>query len=417
MVMFSKFRRFHVTDSVGRRATLSDCAIALLDGDYPPLTHLYFQNENKNLMALPWQSIKTIDWKTSEIKVQDLQAAEPAPPESLDKVVMLGRDVLDALVLDLENRRATRANDLSLMEDDTGVLSLHAADTSLRAVLRRLRLSWLGGERASALYDWKYVEFLRGDPQSARSGAGYHLRITRLPPGEIANLSASLPYLHAAELLIILPDPIAADVLEATLPERQLQVFEELEEAQATRLIALMAPDTAADLLGRLGPERTGFFLDQLPPDKSEKIIELLRYPENAVGSIMTNDVVYVTAEQTVAEAREALRERLKNPDFIYLVYVVDNNEGKHLRGVVSLRELIIADDNYRVEQIMNPYVASLNALDPAEQGAYRLLTSHLAAMPVVNRQTELLGIVTVDAAVSRVAPSNWRTQAPRVFS
>jgi Mg/Co/Ni transporter MgtE len=296
-------------------------------------------------------------------------------------------------------------------------LTLHAADTSVRAILRRLGLGRLGGERASALYDWKYVEFLRGDPQSARNGAGYHLRIARLPPGEIANLSAALPYLHAAELLTILPDPIAADVLEAMPPERQLQVFEELEKKQGTRLLALMAPDTAADLVGRLRNGEARVYQEQQPPGRGEKVVELLRYPEDTVGGIMTNDVVFVASDQSVGAARETLRERLQNPDFVYLVYVVDNAETKHLRGVVSLRELIIADDNYRVEEIMNPYVATVGALDSADAASYRLLRSHLPAMPVVGREGVLIGIITIDEAVSQVAPAGWRAQAPRVFS
>src|SRR5919108_469537 len=84
------------------------------------------------------------------------------------------------------------------------------------------------------------------------SGAGAHLRVARLQPGEIAQLAAAVPYLHAAELLKLLPDPLATRTLELMSPERQLQVFEELDEEEATKMLALMSPDDAADLLGRL---------------------------------------------------------------------------------------------------------------------------------------------------------------------
>jgi hypothetical protein len=105
-----------------------------------------------------------------------------------------------------------------------------ALDQSTRAVLRRLSKGVIGARPGDTLYDWKYVEFLRGHPESVRRGASYYRRIERLPPGEIARLSDAVPYLHAAELLTLLPDPIAADLFEVMSPERQLQVFEELDE-------------------------------------------------------------------------------------------------------------------------------------------------------------------------------------------
>ena len=204
-------------------------------------------------MMLPWDAVSSIDWQRSQIEVGGFDAAEAATEDWLCKAVLLRRDVVDALVLDLHNRRATRANDLWL-EEEGGQLLLKAADTTSWAVLRRLSRGMFGRKPSRAPYDWKYIEFLRGDPRAVRNGAGYHMRIKRLPAGEIAGLSNELPYLHAAELLTLLPDPIAADTLEAMLPERQVQVFGELDNEQALRLLAIMAADDAVDLLGRLSP-------------------------------------------------------------------------------------------------------------------------------------------------------------------
>ncbi len=224
-------------------------------------------------------------------------------------------------MLDLQNRRAVRANDLQLEEVD-GQLQLKAADASVNAILRRISFGLYNHVAEHGLYDWKYVEFLRGNPQAVRSGAGYHLRITRMPPGEIAQLTNFIPYLHAAELLTLLPDPLAVKTLEVMPIERQLQVFEELEEEQAVRLLALMAPDAAADLIGRLQTDWMKRYLEKIPRPQSQRIVELLRYPADSVGGIMTNDVVYLPADLTVAEAREQLRERFLYTDFVYLIWV-----------------------------------------------------------------------------------------------
>jgi magnesium transporter len=416
MVMLSRFRNFALVDEQGRRARLVDLAIELLDNDYPPVTHLIFRNAQSKQVRVPWDTIKSLDWHRGRITVGDLDVAREAPEDALTKEVLLRRDVIDALILDLQNRRATRANDLWL-EEEKGQLLLKAADTSARAVLRRLSRGRFGSQPTRSPYDWKYVEFLRGDPHAVRNGAGYRMRIRRLPPGEIAGLSNALPYLHAAELLTLLPDPIAADTLEMMNPERQLQVFGALDEEQALRLMALVAPDAAADLLGRLPPALTKRYLEQLPGKRSERIIELLRYPDDTVGGIMTNDVASLPMSYTVKEARAALSERLKEPDFTHFIYIVESDETRVLRGVISLRDIMVADDEQRLEEIMSPYISTLDALAPANTAAYRVLDSHMAALPVVGRDGQLLGIVTVDAAVGQAAPQGWRAQAPRVFS
>jgi len=261
------------------------------------------------------------------------------------------------------------------------------------------------------------VEFLRGDPEAVKSEAGQHLRISRLPPGEIARLAAPLPYLHAAELITLLADHKAADTLEAMTPERQLQVFEELSEDQALRLLALMAPDLAADLVGRLQTLTMRHYLEGLPRKQAERIIELLRYPEDTVGGIMTNDLVYACGDLTVAEARKTLREPLKEPDFVYIIYIVNDEKSRRLRGLISLRNLITAADEKRLEEIMDPYVTTLRPLDLAYDNAYRVINSHMAGLPVVGEEGQLLGVVTVDAAVAQVAPISWSTLAPRIFA
>ncbi|MGI8654985.1 MAG: magnesium transporter MgtE N-terminal domain-containing protein [Pyrinomonadaceae bacterium] len=416
MIMLSALRRFALVDAKGRSAPLLDVAVALLDGDYPPVTRLLFQTPDKQSKFLPWSAVESMDMGARQFKVTDFDAVDAVTTGSLRKELLLGRDVLDALIIDLQNRRATRANDLWL-EDLDGRLMLRAADTSARAILRRISRGLYGQVRQSALYDWKYIEFLRGDPCAVSNGAGYNLRITRLPPGEIARLTDPLPYLHAAELLTLLPDPKAVSTLEAMAAERQLQVFEELEEDQALRLLTLMSPDAAADLVGRLHPSTARRYLETIPKKQSERIIELLRYPEDTVGGIMTNNVVSIPANLTVKEAREALRERLKEPGFVFLVYVVDDEEERHLRGLISLRNLLTADDDKKLEDVMDPYVTTLDPLDEADKAAYQVINSDLAAMPVVGSKGQLIGVVTVDAAVGQVAPSSWRSQAPRVFT
>ena len=414
--MLSKLWYFRLLDDGGGRHALADIAVALLKSDYPAVTHFLYRNSEGQQMMLPWHAVKDIDWRRAQINVSSFDSAQSVTEESLQRVVLLRRDVLDALLLDLHNRRATRANDLWL-EEEKDKLVLKAADTGSLAILRRLSHGLFGSGPSRASYDWKYIEFLRGDPHAVRDGAGYHMRIKRLPPGEIAGLCNLLPYLHAAELLTLLPDAVAAETLAAMMPDRQVQVFGEVEDKQAVRLLARMRANDAANLLRRLTVELTKSFLDRLPTARSEKLVELLRYPEATIGGIMTNDLVVLALDQTIREARLRLHECLKQTDFTHFLYVVESEANLLLRGTTSLQDLIVTDDERRLDEIMNSYVTTLDPLEPADAGAYRVLNSHLAAMPVIGREKRLLGIVTVDAAVMRVAPQSWTVQAPKIFS
>lgn len=409
MVMFTKLLRFKVEDQRKRRAPLADLCIALLEDDYPPVTHVLFHHDGK-LREIEWKDVRRLDLGRKTIEIEDLDSSGPGDD---DRDVLLGRDLLDALVLDLLGRRTTRVCDLWLLEED-GTLHLRGADAGLGALIRRVARGLVGGPRKSALFDWKYVEFLRGDPNAVKNGAGYRLRINRLPAGEIARLADYVPYLHAAELLKLLPDEKAADVLQAMSTERQLQVIEELDEEDAVNLLKRMAPDLATDLVGRLHIDTLRRYVAKLPPQQREEIIELLRYPEDSVGGVMTNDLITMSADLTAGEAQAKVTDRIKAVHFNSVVFLLDDEPNGKLLGTVTLRELLTANSEARLKDLMDPYLETLGPFDPATDAAYRIVDGQLEAMPVVNANGTLIGAMTIAAAVSLLVP---RLGPLRVFS
>src|SRR5829696_6454539 len=196
MVMFTELLRFQVEDGKKRRVPLSDLCIALLEDDYPPVTRVLFHHEGK-LRVTDWEEVGRLDRRRRIIEIDDLDLETP---EDEDGDIRLARDLMDSLVLDLLGRRTTRVCDLLLKEEE-GALRLKGAEAGLSALIRRVTHGLIGRINKASIFDWKYVEFLRGDPSAVDSGAGYRLRINRLPAGEIARLADLIPYLHAAELL------------------------------------------------------------------------------------------------------------------------------------------------------------------------------------------------------------------------
>jgi len=189
MITLIELLRFNLTDKIGRSAPIKDLAIALLEDDYPPVTAVLFEDDGK-LMKLDWDQVVEFKAGSEKIVFEDLTAASETSAD--DRGVLLRRDILDSLILDLLGRRTTRVCDLIIEEND-GALRLKAADAGMAAMLRRVfRGHWTKPNPDNA-FDWKYVEFLRGDPEAVRNGAGYRLRINRLPAGEIARLTDYVP--------------------------------------------------------------------------------------------------------------------------------------------------------------------------------------------------------------------------------
>ena len=202
-------------------------------------------------------------------------------------------------------------------------------------------------------------------------------------------------------------------VLERCEPERQAEIFSyltlpyQLELVKAvprepfSRLIEEMAPDDRVDLLERLDPEHVETLLPLVAQAERRDIQRLLSFPDDSAGSIMTTGYATLPAEATITEAIEQLRQQAPDRETIYYVYVID--EGRRLRGFISLRELILARPDACVEEIMQQDVISVRVDDDQEDVVQKLSRYDFIAIPVVDAQNQLVGIVTYDDAMDVV--------------
>ncbi len=212
---------------------------------------------------------------------------------------------------------------------------------------------------------------------------------------------------------------VVAEVLEGLSPEqvwkvlshcdyeRQAEIFgffslptqEELVRAvdrqHLSEVIEAMAPDDRVDLLERLDPELVEELMPLIARAERADIRKLLSFPEDSAGSIMTTEYAWLPENITVAEALERLRQQAPDSETIYYVYILD--EDRHLRGLVTLRELILARPQRQLSEIMHRDVISVRADDDQEYVAQQLARYDFLAIPVVDSQNRLVGIVTHD--------------------
>ncbi|WP_047982366.1 magnesium transporter [Ornithinibacillus contaminans] len=190
------------------------------------------------------------------------------------------------------------------------------------------------------------------------------------------------------------PEEVAGIMEHIELEEIQ-PFFTEMDPRFASMVFAEMSTDDAVDILNEMEKDKVVSFLTIMNDDAAGEIKDLLHYEEKTAGSIMTTELISVYKTQTVKDTMLQLKKDGPNAETIYYLYVVDND--KKLVGVLSLRDLIIADDDTKIETIMNDNVFSVSVAEDQEEVAKIMRDYDFLAVPVVDFQHHLLGIITVD--------------------
>ena len=253
------------------------------------------------------------------------------------------------------------------------------------------------GPTVAALLAPDILAMLDDDPASIT------LETEELHPRDLADVAEALPAERVVEFLTALAPARAADVLEYLDEELRSEVLEKMSARQAAALVSEMTPDDRADAIEELAEEneaRAEAVLAELSPQAREETERLLAYEPYSAGGLMTTEFVAVPESLTIEEALGRVRgmARAERREAMYTVYTTDA-EGR-LRGVLSLRELLAAPEGARIADIAWTEVVTVPAT--AEQEEVARLTSDygFVALPVVDAERRLLGVVTVDDVI-----------------
>lgn len=225
-----------------------------------------------------------------------------------------------------------------------------------------------------------------------------HKILANLHPADIAQILSEIKNGNKKLFFQMMTSSKAAEVLEEFEPHDRLSIIEEMTEAETIKILENMSVDEIIDLFQEMPTAQAESLLRKLPKEDYEELKSLLKMAEDTAGGLMTTDYVYVFSDATVSQAISDVRQFGNKAETIYYIYVVDNN--KHLKGVLSLRELITAPRDKKIEEIMHTNVVSVNVDKDQEEVAKIISKYSLLAVPVVNESNRLLGIVTVDDAM-----------------
>ena len=363
---------------------------------------------------------RTLRWSDLEASGRQYRLIEGGggaaelPPEAL----RLARDLLDKQIVDTHGAKVVRVNDLQL-EDTGGQLRLVGADVGLRGLLRRV-----GGEQVAeraagivgrklprGIIPWHLVEPLEAAQANVRLTVP-HAKLALLHPADIADIVEEMTADERRAVFEQLDVETAAEALGEIEPEMQVSIVGDLDEERAADILEEMDPDEAVDLLQDLSAERREELIELMEQEEGDDVAELLAYPEDSAGGIMTTDFVALPREITAGQAIDRLRELQPDPATAYYLYVVDP-EGR-LDGNVSLRDLVVAPPATSLAEIMNPNALRVRADTSKEDVASLIAKYDLLALPIVDARGKLLGTVTVDDVVELMLPRGWKKRSQR---
>jgi magnesium transporter len=412
VIFLSDFLRADVVDVHQRTVGKVRDLIVRMGDPYPTVIALAVRGHSAPA-TIDWSVVRA--WENREISLgvaaADLTVHEPVPEE-----VWLGRDILDKQIVDTDGRRVVRVNDLQLQQSNGSVL-LVGVDIGTRGLLRRLNAEHVGrrlrrlagGDLPQRLISWDAVDTLHSDERSVKLRIS-HRKLSKMHPADIAEIVGQLGGRDRDAIFASLDDEIAADTLEESSEEVQAQILSRLDDERAADILEAMSPDEAADLLADLPEERREQLIAKMEADEAQDVEELLAYGEDTAGGLMTTEYVAIPASLTAAESIDRLRELEPDAESIYYVYVIDDDE--RLLGVLSLRDLIVARPTSPIADLMIKRVIAVPVDARPEDVAGVIAKYNLLAVPVVDDDDRIQGIVTIDDALDTVMPAGLKRRA-----
>jgi CBS domain-containing protein len=391
-------------DAAGEKlGRVDDLIVRLGEDEYPPVTGVVASVAGRLVFVPAEQVAEIAPGRVTLLGDRlDLQHFRRRPQE-----VLLKKDVLDRQLINVDGARLVRANEIELARLE-GWYRVVGVDVSLRGLVRRLVPRTLADRVGPGDFlDWASVEPFTGHVPTVRLRVP-HPKLAKLHPAQLADLVEAASHREGEEIMAA----VAVD------PEREADVFEELEEGhqrefveersdeEIAALLARMDPDDAVDLVLQLPEERREPVVALLSPVQARRVRALLGFDPATAGGLMSPEFLCVYADATREEALERVRRSTLPPEAVSWVYAM--NTSRRLRGGLTLAELVRTDEGSRLWETIRP-VQSVRADADLEEVARLMTDFDLTVVPVLDEEERLIGIVTVDDVLELVLPEGWR--------
>jgi CBS domain-containing protein/sporulation protein YlmC with PRC-barrel domain len=357
-----------------------------------------------------WLSVRYDQVKSIELNGIQLKDEVLTPYHSDEYMLRMGRDLLDQQIIDAQGRKVVRVNDitfLKLRQDGRDVLRVLEVDIGIRSILRRVlrgiippaAIRKLQAKIPPRSIRWEFCNFLEPDPQRRIRLNISNSLLEKMHPADLADIVEELSPEDREALISAIDREVAAETLSEVDPEIQVSIFESLEPEKAAEIMEEMAPHEVADVLGDLPEARSEELLDEMEPRDKQEVEELLEFRDDTAGGLMNTEFIALPEAATVADAIVSLRQNEENLDNIYSVFVIDSDE--RLVATVPLTRLFLAAGDFPLKGLAAEPLLSVSVDERQKRVAEVFDKYNLLALPVVDEDQKLVGVISVDDVVS----------------
>ena len=406
MIYLSQMLGNPVLDANGEKiGVVNDLGIATREV-FPRVTSLAFQGPGKTPFMISWRKyVDTFDDSCVRLGVPatDIRFSYLQPDE-----VLIARDLLNKQIVDTLGMRVVRVNDLKLSDTSSSQLRLLGAEVGARGILRALSPALeraalkvaraFGHEMPERIIAWNYMDLIDRDLSSVKLSVS-HQTLDDLHPADVADIIEQLDPRLRGQVFAQLDDSQKAEAM-AELDDDQMaaRIMDGMAEVDASKMLSEMDPDDAAELVGELDYEKAERLLRLMGISEQRAVRQLLGYKDDTAGRIMTSEFVALPQGSTVDDVARRMRELDEDFEPVNYVYLTDD-DGK-LAGVVSVRRLFVSEPAAVLADLAVDEVITASPDDDQEDVAEDIAKYNLLAMPVVDENGKILGIVTVDDAL-----------------
>jgi magnesium transporter len=394
-----------VTDAQGQvQGRLKDVAVAT-GAEAGQVAGLVLKTRT-GLLLVPSQDVRETAAGTLELKSTDTMV----PLQDQGNYLYLQQDLVDRQIIDIHGRKVVRVNDVDLewKEDgDRHQLRVAEVEVGLRGAFRRVFKGLLPRTSLEVLsrrfkergIPWQFVDVIEVDPARRVKLRIEYERLAEMHPSDLAEILEDLGPAERDAVFTSLDEEVAAETLEEVDPKLQISLLEKLDEEKIADIVEEMDPGAAADLLAEMPEERSDAILEEMEPEERQEVEELLEFDEHSAAGAMTTDFVYLGMDATVSQVGAALRSFDGDIETVTEIYLLD--EKRVLKGSVPLSRLVVAQSDARLSTLAEARVlscpADMRQIDLAEM----FDKYNLHALPVVDTQGHMVGVVMADHVIS----------------
>jgi CBS domain-containing protein len=394
-----------------RIGRVRDAAIA--PREHPRRVSRYLVGGGRSLFTIRYDQVASISF--DRIQISDDRFVPYYPDENL---LLLSKDLLDQQIVDVNGRKVVRVNDVLLRTEHIAgrdELWVQEVAVGLQSAFRRIVEGVLSPSTIRKIQHrikpnaipWEYCNIVEPDERRRLKLLISHHRLGQLHPADLADIVEELAPPERQGLFETLDEEVAAQALAEIEPRIRVNILNTLDRDRAANIVEHMEPDTAADLLQTLEKEDSEEILRDMQQAPAAEVEELLDYEHDTAGGMMNTHFIALHKDATVRDAVEALKGNENLLKILTHLFLIDEEE--RLVAAVSLGRLLLADEHAPLRSLAFRETVQVSDEDDIDHVVEVFDKYNLYALPVVDEDGKLSGVITADDVISTLRPRTAR--------